>query len=637
MSFLAPLFLAGALTIAVPILLHLLKREPDARLKFSAVKMLRQAPVEHTRRRRLNELLLLLLRVTALLLLAIAFARPFFGGEAALASSGVTVVALDTSLSLAAPGQFERARELARRAVERAPSGNRVGVLTFADTPNAVAAPSADRALAIAAIDAASPGFGGTRYGSALDAAVDMLEGRTGTIVVVTDMQSSGWTARDRAAIPESARLEIADVGPPPPNLAVIAARAAGDRVIAAVRNAGGQTRDARVQLTIDGRAAGQAAATIEPGQTAEVVLPAGRGRDAVVTVEDRDGVQGDNSRYLVLDTAARPAVLVMTGGGDLERDAFYLGHALTAAGADGAAFDVEAVAGAQLQTWDGARLNRYAAVILASTRGLERRGRDLLAEYIRGGGGGVLVAAGPDVDAEVAAGAVGGALSLVMPVRTDRPRERTLAPADARHPIFQAFQGAAATLALVKFQRVATIRGANCRTLARFTSSEPALVECDLGAGRVLALASDLDNAWNDFPVHPTFVPFIHEAIRYLSGARPHAGEYLVGDAPAGVAPRPGIAAVKGTGVFSGRVSAENTPVPFLRVAVNVDPAETDSTRLTPEQFLTAITKQPGAARSAERLEAREQEERQHLWQYVLGLMVAMLALESVIGSRTS
>ena len=40
-------YLVGALlAAAVPIVLHLLKREPEARVKFSAVRLLRRAPVE---------------------------------------------------------------------------------------------------------------------------------------------------------------------------------------------------------------------------------------------------------------------------------------------------------------------------------------------------------------------------------------------------------------------------------------------------------------------------------------------------------------------------------------------------------------------------------------------------------------
>jgi Flp pilus assembly protein protease CpaA len=109
MGFLSPFFLFGALAIAIPIVLHLLKREPENRVRFSAVHLLRRAPVEHSSRRRLRELLLLAMRVAALLLLAFAFARPFFTSDLAAIGS-TTIVALDQSSSLSAPGQFARAQ-----------------------------------------------------------------------------------------------------------------------------------------------------------------------------------------------------------------------------------------------------------------------------------------------------------------------------------------------------------------------------------------------------------------------------------------------------------------------------------------------------------------------------------------------
>ena len=167
------------------------------------MRLLRGAPVEYTDRRRLRELLLLALRVTTLVLLALAFARPFLASATAVRSAGATVVALDTSYSMSAPGVFARARELAKNAVNQAASGDLVGVVTFADVP-AVASPlGADRALSLSAIDAAAPGFGATRYRGALSAAVQALGGRRGTVVVVTDLQESGWDAGDRASVPE--------------------------------------------------------------------------------------------------------------------------------------------------------------------------------------------------------------------------------------------------------------------------------------------------------------------------------------------------------------------------------------------------------------------------------------------------
>src|SRR5207247_8780388 len=128
LSFLSPLFLAAAATAAVPIILHLLKREPEPRVKFAAVRLLKNAPVELTEKRHLRELLLLALRIAALVLLALAFARPFFASGAALGASGVTMIAIDASYSMSAPRRMERARELAKEAIARAPAGDRIGV-----------------------------------------------------------------------------------------------------------------------------------------------------------------------------------------------------------------------------------------------------------------------------------------------------------------------------------------------------------------------------------------------------------------------------------------------------------------------------------------------------------------------------
>jgi hypothetical protein len=136
-TFLSPLFLLGALAAAIPVLLHLLKREPEPRVRFAAVRLLKHAPVEYTERRRIRELLLLALRVAALVLLALAFARPFLASGAAPGSAGVTIVALDTSYSMSAPGAFAHAKQLARAAVDRVPSGDLVGVVTFSDLPAA--------------------------------------------------------------------------------------------------------------------------------------------------------------------------------------------------------------------------------------------------------------------------------------------------------------------------------------------------------------------------------------------------------------------------------------------------------------------------------------------------------------------
>ncbi len=72
-------------------------------------------------------------------------------------------------------------------------------------------------------------------------------------------------------------------------------------------------------------------------------------------------------------------------------------------------------------------------------------------------------------------------------------------------------------------------------------------------------------------------------------------------------------------------------------RVAVNVDPAESAAERLTPGEFEAPITRVKQGVADRAGSGVQQQEERQHVWQYVLGLMVAMLVVESLVGSRTS
>lgn len=628
MSFLSPLFLIGAAAAAVPLILHLLKREPEARVKFSAVTLLKRGPVEQTEKRHLRELVLLALRMAAFVLLALAFARPlFFDSGAAAGLTGVTIVAIDTSYSLSAPGRFERARSLAKDAIARAPAGHLVGVVTFADDAEVALAPAAGRALASSAVDRTAVSFGSTRYAAALSAAAQHLDGRQGTIVVVTDLQESGWDAIDRASVPASARIEIVDVGAAPENLAVTALATRNDRIVATVSNSGSSPRDTRVRLTVDGRSAGELPLSIGPHQAAEAAFGGGlRGAAAMVAVDDRDGIQADNARYALLDDASRTSVLIVTANAEPGRDAFYVRHALESASAPAQRYRIAHAAASELSTWPEDRLQAHAAILLVSTRGLDRRGREALAAFARKGGG-VLIALGPDVDGDIVDDALGGDGALQIATAGDaKPEPRALAPVDIRHPVFQPFESNPATLGLVTFQKVARVSGSACHIVARFTTGETAIVDCPAGEGRVVVVASDLDARWNDFPLHPTFVPFLHQTVKYLASPRMKRDEYLVGEAPAGLARVPGPVLLPEGG--------PNTPA--RRIVVNVDPREGDSARISPEEFLSTVARLKDTGAAVARVEAGRQEDRQQAWRFVLAGMLIVLAFEGAIAGRT-
>ena len=73
MSFLAPLFLLGGLAIAGPVLFHLIRRNTREKFPFSSLMFLRADPPKVTRKSRLEDILLLLVRCALLVVMALAF------------------------------------------------------------------------------------------------------------------------------------------------------------------------------------------------------------------------------------------------------------------------------------------------------------------------------------------------------------------------------------------------------------------------------------------------------------------------------------------------------------------------------------------------------------------------------------
>jgi hypothetical protein len=199
-----------------------------------------------------------------------------------------------------------------------------------------------------------------------------------------------------------------------------------------------------------------------------------------------------------------------------------------------------------------------------------------------------------------------------------------SLAPADVRHPIFRSFGDEVASLGLVQFRGVARVNARSCQTIARFTSGDSAILDCAAGSGRALVVASDLNNRWNDFPRHASFVPFLDQAVRYLASGRGRASEYLVGDVPSGVAPVPGVT-MMGSGAGS------------RRIVVNVDPKESEVNRMAAADFQASITRLRDVAAQEIRADVVEQEQRQHLWQFLLAAMIVVLMAEGVVAARTA
>src|SRR5262245_46751152 len=204
MAFINPLFLLGLLAATIPVVVHLVRRTRAPRLQFPSLMFIRQIEQKTIRRRKLRNLWLLALRCLALLLLALAFSRPYLAsGNRAQARTGETgVILLDVSYSMRYPGVFDRARQSALDIVSSTAQEDRLALGVFSSNCEVLHQPSEDRVEVRAMIDHAQPGLGSTDYAQAIEAANSLLEEaghQAGKIYLISDFHKPGW---DPAAHP---------------------------------------------------------------------------------------------------------------------------------------------------------------------------------------------------------------------------------------------------------------------------------------------------------------------------------------------------------------------------------------------------------------------------------------------------
>lgn len=132
MSFASPWFLLGLLGIAIPVYLHLYHRKTPVRKDFPSLRLIRLSVEFVARRRKMRNLLLLILRVMAIILIVMALSRPFIGQSASAKASSTTpaafVVLLDNSMSMGCTHQgisvFNTARSRALEILDQMESGD---------------------------------------------------------------------------------------------------------------------------------------------------------------------------------------------------------------------------------------------------------------------------------------------------------------------------------------------------------------------------------------------------------------------------------------------------------------------------------------------------------------------------------
>src|SRR6202163_1109455 len=114
MGLFTPWFLAALAGLALPLYLHLLKRQTTKPKPVSSLMFFESRTQASTRHRRLRYYLLLSMRLLVLLLLILAFANPFINrNTATLSSNRLVLLVVDNSFSMRAGTRLADAKDAA--------------------------------------------------------------------------------------------------------------------------------------------------------------------------------------------------------------------------------------------------------------------------------------------------------------------------------------------------------------------------------------------------------------------------------------------------------------------------------------------------------------------------------------------
>jgi hypothetical protein len=678
MGLVAPLILTGLAALAVPILIHLIQREKNRVVEFPSLMFLRRIPYKSVRRRRIRHLALLLLRLAALALIVLAFARPFFRRDslAAATQQGAREVAIlvDTSYSMGYGDRWTRARDAARDAIDTLGAGDRASLIFFSDGANAAVRSSTNHSELSSALAAVSPGAGATRFAPALKLAGSLLAESAlprREILLISDFQRRGWESsagKDDVRLPERTVVTpIAITSSGRPNITVMPSTLQRTRfenqdrlaVSAGVVNHGASPANVAVTLEVNGRSIQTQSVALAANASGSLTFApftvASRNMRGALRIPD-DGLARDNVSYFVA-SPLDPVHLAVVDRPGAEREAFYVARALGIG--EEPRVDIvnrtpETLAETDLEPGDVVILNDVAV-----SDGLAAR----LQRFVTGGGG-LFVAAGPHAAWPAAAKDLLPAMPAGIVDRTTGAPLR-LGALEYSHPVFEIFRAPrSGDFSAPRFYAYRAIEPADVHALARFDDSAAALVEKRSGSGRVLLWTSTLDLGWTDLPVKPVFLPFLQSAVKYLANFAERPASATVGQVVAVPAPRsqssrracPETVAIAPWGAHVSLASEDGalelTEQGFydvrtqgggadsgVAVASNVDPSESDLTPMDPKELIAAITGRVGSAQTADgpRPTAEAQAEAQRIWWYLMVVAGLLLTAETLLSNRLS
>ena len=672
MVFISPLFLLGLMAALLPIAIHLIRKEKPPKLMFSTIRFLKKTSKKLILFQHIQQWLLLLLRSVVIALLVMAFARPLIDQTMARlldADPQSAVILLDISMSMRYGDTFDRAKQEALDILRTMTSGDEVALIGFSDSAEFVRELNTDIDSVRSVIaDLEEPGYGATRYMPNLRLADQLLEESrydNRAVYLISDFQDSGLQDLDEGwklapgvafngidvATEESSNLVLTDVRSPEQLLE----DAAEQLILARVRSTGTlYLNQGEVTLSIDGVMVDRAPVNLADRSEEVISFSANFDTQGTHVGEVRvngDDFDDDNSFFFTVDVLPKIRVLLVNGEASenwFDDEGHWFGLAVSSAAQS--PFELSSIEPAELSA---AVLRQNDVAVLLNVGDLSTAQAEAVEGYVNNGGS-LLLAPGdrvnPDIFnrqfAEIAPATIGSQGQLGI------DDYLVIADFDRRHPILRPLDSDW----LARFQGHWSLSAhAESDVLMQFDNTEPALLEREVGNGKVILFASSLDLEWNNLALQGLFLPFVHETLRHLVQSEKKQGSYDIGESfsldPTGEAQSVQAMTPSGddivfanddfvvTATEPGLISVNVDQVDY-RYAVNILPEESDFTRAAVATLYDSIINpdtditQSREVRTAQLIE--ELERPQRMWWWILVSVMLLILAEAVVANRT-
>ncbi len=562
MTFLNPTLLIGLIAGAIPIIIHLITRQRARVVPFSTLRFLKELRTQQIRRLKIKQILLLLMRTLALLLLAFAFARPTLTGRlgTGLHSSAQTsaVLILDNSLSMSAESNGQQLFDLARQRLAELgqifQSGDEIyGIFAAHGSPAIFEGPKYDFKTVAKIIQKAKVSYSSTDILAALQQAKAILgqsRNINKEIYLISDFQETAFRNSDQVKQPlfddQSIKLFFIPITAASlSNLVITEVRLVNQIVEAGrpaelevrVKNTGNRTeRERLIQVFLDDKRSGQASVSLEPGQSQVArlrIVPQRTGVLAGSVLLEDDDLFADNRRYFTLFVPDQISVLVLV---QQPSDARFLQLALNPDLSRATPLKVDILPANKIEF---GTLKSYQVVALVNLPRVEGTLLSALTDHVQAGGG-LMVILGNDVDLRNYNANLNQKLGLPVFSETigtvgSRTSFVTIRNIDFSHPIFSGvFEQPPQEVESPQFYFALKMKlNPSHQSIIEFSTGDPFLVESNFGSGRMMVFASALDPNWSDLYLKGLFVPLMNRAVMYLSGNANAANQSNLVDQP--------------------------------------------------------------------------------------------------------